>query len=65
MHFRICSTGRHLWTRVLVDEAEATVLESDRAFPSRTQASAAAMAFAQLVARAGRSLNGGPTGSLI
>jgi hypothetical protein len=65
MRFQICSTGRHLWTWILLDEADATVLESDRAFPSRTQASAAAMAFAQLVARAGRSLNGGPPGSLI
>ena len=62
MHFKIHATGRHLWTWVLLDETEATVAESDRSFPTQTQASAAAMAFAQLVARAGRSLNAGPSG---
>ncbi|MBP1182272.1 hypothetical protein [Methylobacterium sp. PvR107] len=65
MHFKIRTTGRHLWIWVLLDEAEAMVAESDRSFPTQTQASAAAMAFAQLVARAGRSLNAGSTGSLI
>ena len=45
MHFEIRSTGRHLWTWVLLDATQMTVLESDRTFPSETQASAAALAF--------------------
>jgi hypothetical protein len=65
MHFEIRSTGRHLWTWVLLDATQMTVLESDRTFPSETQASAAALAFAKLVTRAGRSLTGGPPGGLI
>ncbi|MCJ2052012.1 hypothetical protein [Methylobacterium sp. J-070] len=65
MHFEIRSTSRHLWTWVLLDATEMTVLESDRTFPSETQASAAALAFAKLVSRAGRSLTGGPGGGLI
>ncbi|MCJ2134434.1 hypothetical protein MKK69_10280 [Methylobacterium sp. J-026] len=65
MHFEIRSTNRHLWTWVLLDGAQMTVLESDRTFPSKTQASAAALAFANLVTRAGRSLTGGPAGGLI
>ena len=65
MHFEIRSTSRHLWTWVLLDAAHLTILESDRTFPSETQASAAALAFAKLVTRAGKSLTGGPSGSLI
>ena len=65
MHFEIRSTGRHLWTWVLLDATAMTVMESDRTFPSETQASAAALAFAKLVTRAGRSLTGGLGGSLI
>jgi hypothetical protein len=65
MHFQIRSTGRHLWTWVLLDATEMTVLESDRTFPSETQASAAALAFAKLVTRAGKTLSGGPPGALI
>jgi hypothetical protein len=62
MHFRIQSTGRHLWTWVLLDETETAVAESDRRFPTETQASAAALAFARLVVRASRILNGGASG---
>jgi len=65
MHFEIRTTGRHLWTWVLLDASEMTVLESDRTFPSETQASAAALAFSKLVTRAGRSLTGGPAGALL
>lgn len=50
---------------MLFDETEMTVAESDRSFPSRTQASAAALAFAKLVARASRSLNGGASSGLL
>ncbi len=45
MHFEIRSTGRHLWTWVLLDATHLTVMESDRTFPSEAQASAAALAF--------------------
>ena len=65
MHFKIHATGQHLWTWVLLDETEMTVAESDQSFPSRTQASAAALAFAKLVARASRSLNGGASSGLL
>ncbi|MCJ2066915.1 hypothetical protein MKK63_30125 [Methylobacterium sp. J-088] len=65
MHFEIRSTGRHMWTWILLDATELTVLESDRAFPSETQASAAALAFAKLVTRAGRTLTSSPAGGLI
>jgi hypothetical protein len=65
MHFEIRSTGRHLWTWVLLDATQMTVLESDRTFPCETQASAAALAFAKLVGRAGRSLTSGSVGTLI
>lgn len=50
MHFEIRAAGR-IWTWVLLDAAQMTVLESDRTFPSETQASAAALAFAKLVTR--------------
>jgi hypothetical protein len=65
VHFEIRSTGRHLWTWVLLDASHLTILEADRTFPSETQASAAALAFAKLVTRAGKSLTGGVGGSLI
>jgi hypothetical protein len=65
MHFEIRSTGRHLWTWVLLDATQMTVMESDRTFPSETQASAAALAFAKLVTRAGQSLTARPGSSLI
>lgn len=60
MQFEIRENGRSLWSWVLVNETEETVLESRRSFPSRAQATAAALAFSQLVARAGRMLAGGP-----
>lgn len=65
MHFEIRSTGRRLCTWVLVDATQMTAMESDRTFPSETQASAAALAFAKLVTRAGQSLTARPGGSLI
>ncbi|WP_457107578.1 hypothetical protein [Methylobacterium sp. P5_C11] len=65
MHFKIHATGQHLWTWVLLDESETTVAESDRSFPSQTQASAAALAFAKLVVRASRSINGGTPSGLL
>ncbi|MCJ2091210.1 hypothetical protein MKK67_01620 [Methylobacterium sp. J-072] len=60
MRFEIRASNRSLWSWVLVNETEETVVESRRDFPSQAQATAAAMAFAQLVARAGRNLAGVP-----
>jgi len=65
MHFEIRSTGRHLWTWVLLDATHMTVTESDRTFPSEAQASAAALAFSKLVTRAGKSLTAPMSGSLL
>ncbi|KAA0122196.1 hypothetical protein CIW48_19555 [Methylobacterium sp. P1-11] len=65
MHFEIRSTGRHLWTWVLLDAAHMAVMESDRTFPSEAQASAAAFAFSKLVTRAGKTLTAGPAGGLL
>lgn len=65
MHFEIRSTGRHLWTWVLLDAAHMMVTESDRTFPSEAQASAAALAFSKLVTRAGKTLTAGPAGGLL
>ncbi|MCJ2134464.1 hypothetical protein MKK69_10435 [Methylobacterium sp. J-026] len=55
MHFEIrqAETG---WAWILRNEARETIAESDQTFPSAAQASAAALAFAHLVARAGKSL---------
>ena len=58
MQFDIRETGRSAWSWVLVNETEDTIIASRRSFPSRAQASAAALAFSQLVARAGRTLGG-------
>ena len=60
MQFEIRESGRSLWSWVLLNGTEETVLVSGRSFPSRAQAMAAALAFSQLVARAGRTLTGGP-----
>jgi len=60
VRFEIRATDRTRWTWVLMDETEEPVAESRRDFPSQAQATAAAMAFAQLVARAGRHLAGAP-----
>ena len=59
MQFEIRENSRSLWSWVLLNETAETVLESRRSFPSRAQATAAALAFSQLVARAGRTLTGG------
>ncbi|MDE3750356.1 hypothetical protein [Methylobacterium radiotolerans] len=65
MHFEIRSTGRHLWTWVLLDASHLTVMESDRTFPSEAQASAAALTFWKLVTRAGKTLTSGSAGGLL
>ncbi|GAN52512.1 hypothetical protein ACXR8U_13605 [Methylobacterium radiotolerans] len=65
MHFEIRSTGRHLWTWVLLDASHLTVMESDRTFPSEAQASAAALAFSKLVTRAGKTLTAPTSGGLL
>ena len=65
MRFRIREAD-HLWSWALVNEAEETVAESPHGFPSAAQASAAALAFAQLVNRAGRALTvGSRSGTLL
>ncbi|MCJ2069638.1 hypothetical protein MKK75_12710 [Methylobacterium sp. J-030] len=60
MQFEIRETSRSLWSWVLLNETAEPVMESRRNFPSRAQAAAAALAFSHLVARAGRTLSGGP-----
>ncbi|MEE7463443.1 hypothetical protein MFUR16E_20480 [Methylobacterium fujisawaense] len=65
MHFEIQSTGRDLWTWVLLDATHLTVMESDRTFPSEAQASAAALAFSKLVTRAGKTLTAPTSGGLL
>jgi hypothetical protein len=60
LQFEIRENGRSVWSWVLLNETEEAVLESRRSFPSRAQATAAALAFSQLVARAGRTLGGSP-----
>jgi hypothetical protein len=60
MYFQI-RQAQHLWFWVLLNEAEETVAESHRTFPSAAQASAAALAFAHLVSRAGKSLKVRPS----
>jgi len=57
VQFEIRETSRSLWSWVLLNETAETVLESRRSFPSRAQATA--LAFSQLVGRAGRTLTGG------
>ncbi|MGU3663238.1 hypothetical protein ACLBX9_03450 [Methylobacterium sp. A49B] len=63
MHFQIRQDGDR-WSWVLLGEADETIAESDQTFPSAAQASAAALAFAHLVARAGKSLTVTPSGTL-
>lgn len=64
MRFRIRETD-HLWSWALVNDAEETVAQSPHGFPSAAQASAAALAFAQLVNRAGKALTIGPRGGTL
>ncbi|WP_043352741.1 hypothetical protein [Methylobacterium sp. B1] len=64
MHFEIRPIGRHLWTRALLDASDVTVMGSDRTFPSKAQASAAAFAFSKLVTRAGKTLSVPTSGGL-
>ena len=65
MRFQIREADRH-WSWTLVNETEEIVAGSPHAFPSAAQASAAALAFAQLVSRAGKALSvGSRTGTLL
>lgn len=64
MHFEIRRADAN-WGWVLLNEANETIAESDRTFPSAAQASAAALAFAHLVARAGSALTVMPSGTLL
>jgi hypothetical protein len=59
MHFEIRQAGKS-WAWALLNEARETIAESEHTFPSAAQASAAALAFAHLVARAGKSLTATP-----
>jgi hypothetical protein len=54
MHFMIRPADKQFWTWVLLDATDATVMESPKTFPSQTQASAAALAFAAIVGKAAR-----------
>ncbi|MCJ2054501.1 hypothetical protein [Methylobacterium sp. J-070] len=60
MHFQIRQADTR-WSWVLLNATHETIAESDQTFPSAAQASAAALAFAHLVARAGKSLTVMPT----
>ncbi|MCJ2070937.1 hypothetical protein MKK75_19440 [Methylobacterium sp. J-030] len=65
MHFEIRQADTH-WAWVLLNDANETIAESDQTFPSAAQASTAALAFAHLVARAGKSLTvASPSGTLL
>lgn len=65
MHFEIRGAGAN-WAWVLLNDTNETIAESDQTYPSAAQASAAALAFAHLVARAGKSLTAAPsTGTLL
>ena len=56
---------RCLWIWLLLVVKRLTVMELDSAFPTETQASAVAPAFAKLVTRAGKPLSAPTLGSLI
>jgi uncharacterized protein YegP (UPF0339 family) len=60
VQFEIRESSRSAWSWVLLAETENTLIESPCSFPSKAQAMAAALAFSQLVARAGRTLGGSP-----
>ncbi|SDN04749.1 hypothetical protein SAMN05216360_105192 [Methylobacterium phyllostachyos] len=60
MHFEILRADAS-WAWVLLNDANETIAESDQIYPSAAQASAAALAFAHLVARAGQSLTAAPS----
>ncbi|MGH1574104.1 hypothetical protein ACRAWG_30045 [Methylobacterium sp. P31] len=64
MHFQIRQDGNS-WSWVLLNDVGETIAEADQTFPSAAQASAAALAFAHLVARAGKSLTVTPSGTLL
>ncbi|MEL6059377.1 MULTISPECIES: hypothetical protein [unclassified Methylobacterium] len=65
MHFEIRRADAR-WAWVLLNDVNETIAESDQTYPSAAQASAAALAFAHLVARAGKSLTvAPPSGTLL
>ncbi|SDA13277.1 hypothetical protein SAMN02799622_00949 [Methylobacterium sp. UNC378MF] len=64
MHFEIRQDGRS-WSWILLNDTGETIAVSEQTFPSAAQASAAALAFSHLVARAGKSLTVTPSGSLL
>lgn len=65
MHFEICRADAR-WAWVLFNDANETIAESDETYPSAAQAAAAALAFAHLVTRAGKSLTvAPPSGTLL
>lgn len=55
MHFEIRPSGP-AWGWVLLSASGEQVAESHQTYPSQSQASAAALAWSQLVHRAGRSM---------
>ncbi len=55
MHFEIRPSGPS-WEWVLLSDAGEQLAESHRTYPTPSQASAAALAWSQLVHRAGRSM---------
>lgn len=56
MHFALNQNGPGQWAWCLRDTAGGEIARSSVAYPSEVQASAAAMAFAQMVAQAGRQI---------
>lgn len=55
MRFEVRSAGR-MWEWVLLNEVSEVLAESYRTFPTETQAQAAALAWSQMVSRAGRAM---------
>lgn len=56
MHFALKQNGPGQWAWCLHDPSGGEVARSPVAYPSEVQASAAAMAFARMVAQAGRQI---------
>lgn len=55
MQFEVRPTGS-MWEWVLLNEVREVLAESHRTFPTSTQASAAALAWSQMVNRAAKAL---------
>lgn len=56
MQFTVCESTGSRWSWTLLGSRGELVASSDGDFPSQVQASAAALAFAQLVQKASRSI---------